>query len=153
MISGYIDALLLELKKLHCLCHCYTGTTGQDQSNADQQPPQQPVWFYLDPQGNRQGPFSNADMLDWFNAGYFPPELMLRRSVDKRFIQLVEMSKLYERVPFAPGPWPNQPPPLEDLEALEKQEAEKQHRAHQQQLIFQQMQQQAILQQQQLQVC
>merc|ERR1719322_1047172 len=59
------------------------------------------VWFYLDPQGNRQGPFSNSDMLDWFNAGYFPTELMLRRSIDKRFIQLIEMTKLYERVPFS----------------------------------------------------
>ena len=107
------------------------------------------VWFYLDPQGNRQGPFSNSDMLDWFNAGYFPTELMLRRSIDKRFIQLIEMTKLYERVPFAPGPWPNIPPPLEDVEELEKQKQEAEKRKlEQQNALFQQLQQQALLQQQ-----
>lgn len=52
------------------------------------------LWIYLDPQGNTQGPFNSADMLDWFNAGYFPQDLMLRRNVDRRFIQLGEMTKV-----------------------------------------------------------
>ena len=126
------------------------GLLPSDQTRNNQNiQKQDTVWYYLDPQGNRQGPFSNSDMLDWFNAGYFPTELMLRRSIDKRFIQLIEMTKLYDRVPFAPGPWPNIPPPLEDIEELEKQkqEAEKRQR-EQHNAIFQQLQQQAILQQQ-----
>ena len=126
------------------------GLVPSDQTRNNQNiQKQETVWYYLDPQGNRQGPFSNSDMLDWFKAGYFPTELMLRRSIDKRFIQLIEMTKLYERVPFAPGPWPNIPPPLEDIEELEKQkqDAEKRQR-EQHNAIFQQLQQQAILQQQ-----
>ena len=118
-------------------------------SNEQKKQKQETVWYYLDPQGNKQGPFSNSDMLDWFNAGYFPTELMLRRSIDQRFVQLIEMTKLYERVPFAPGPWPNIPGPLEDIDELEKRklEAEKIQR-EQQNAIFQQLQQQALLQQQ-----
>lgn len=34
------------------------------------------AWMYLDPQGNTQGPFNNNDMMDWFNAGYFPSGLV-----------------------------------------------------------------------------
>ena len=59
------------------------------------------------------------------------------------------MTKLYERVPFAPGPWPNIPPPLEDMEELEKQKQEAEKRKlEQQNALFQQLQQQALLQQQ-----
>ena len=127
-----------------------SGVAVSEQMRVDHSTQQEEtVWYYLDPQGNKQGPFSNSDMLDWFNAGYFPTELMLRRSVDKRFVQLLEMTKLYERVPFATGPWPNIPPPLEDIDELEKQtqEAEKRQR-EQQNVMFQQLQQQAMLQQQ-----
>lgn len=50
-------------------------------------------------------------------AGYFPPDLRLRRAgIDRRFAALNEMSRLYGRVPFTPGPapgplQPEQPPP------------------------------------------
>ena len=124
------------------------GMTLQNEQLRNESAAQDMVWFYLDPQGNRQGPFSNSDMLDWFNAGYFPTELMLRRAQDKRFIRLIEMTKLYERVPFSPGPWPHIPPPLEDLEELEKQHETERRREAQHQAILQQLQQQALLQQQ-----
>ena len=47
-------------------------------------------------------------MLEWFEAGcYFPADLMLRRAgIDRRFTPLNEMSRLYGRVPFTPGPAP-----------------------------------------------
>ena len=47
-------------------------------------------------------------MLEWFEAGcYFPADLMLRRAgIDGRFTPLNEMSRLYGRVPFTPGPAP-----------------------------------------------
>ena len=41
-------------------------------------------WFYLDPQGNLQGPFSRVDMLEWHGTGYFAASLMLRRTCDQR---------------------------------------------------------------------
>ena len=75
-------------------------------------------WFYLDPQGNMQGPFNHQDMQEWYKAGYFPRELRLRRSCDKVYIQLGEMAKLYEihnRPIFEVGAFDNPPPPpLED---------------------------------------
>lgn len=69
-------------------------------------------WMYLDPQGQVQGPFSSKDMMEWFSAGYFPRDLMLRRTCDHRFIPLPEMSRLYgNRVPFDESPTPTPPPP------------------------------------------
>jgi hypothetical protein len=35
-------------------------------------------WFYRDPQGLTQGPFSTKEMRDWFEAGYFQPALPVR---------------------------------------------------------------------------
>lgn len=32
-------------------------------------------WIYLDPKGERQGPFTTSQMVTWFNAGYFPANL------------------------------------------------------------------------------
>lgn len=103
-------------------------------------PPPQPVpsaepsWTYLDPQGQIQGPFQSEEMLEWFTGGYFPVDLMVKRSQDTTFLSLSEVTKLYGRVPFTPGP---QPSPFSDLEERLK---------HQQQLL--QIHQQYLLQQQ-----
>ncbi|CAG9462884.1 unnamed protein product [Pedinophyceae sp. YPF-701] len=35
-------------------------------------------WVYRDPQGMIQGPFSRAEMLDWFHQGFFPVDLPVR---------------------------------------------------------------------------
>lgn len=32
-------------------------------------------WIYLDPDGQKQGPFSSSQMATWFSAGYFPKSL------------------------------------------------------------------------------
>ncbi|KAG5192633.1 hypothetical protein JKP88DRAFT_173119, partial [Tribonema minus] len=42
-------------------------------------------WYYLDPQGNRQGPFSSHDMREWFEAGYFVEGLPLAQGIDRQF--------------------------------------------------------------------
>lgn len=113
---------------------------------------QQPIlWIYLDPQGNTQGPFSSTDMLDWFNAGYFPQDLMLRRNIDRRFIQLGDMTKRYGRIPFiAAG---NVPPPLLEVELQQPPPApaeQEEKQRHQQALIYQQQLQHQLLVNQQL---
>jgi len=108
------------------------------------------LWIYLDPQGNTQGPFNSTDMLDWFNAGYFPQDLMLRRNVDRRFIQLGEMTKRYGRIPFMSGG--NVPPPLPEVEPQPPQapsDHEDKHR-QQQALLFQQQLHHQLLVNQQL---
>ena len=93
---------------------------------------QQIQWFYLDPKRIEQGPFSSSDMLEWCEAGYFPADLMLRRAgIDQRFTRLNEMTRMYGRVPFTPGPAPGpllqenqqqQQPPQQQPQHLQQQQ-------------------------------
>ncbi|CAG9864477.1 unnamed protein product [Phyllotreta striolata] len=48
-------------------------------------------WYYQDPQGQMQGPFSNAEMAEWYKAGYFSNQLKVRRQCDERFYLLGEL--------------------------------------------------------------
>lgn len=123
---------------------------------------QQIQWFYLDPQGNEQGPFCSSDMLEWFEAGcYFPADLMLRRSgIDRRFTPLNEMSRLYGRVPFMPGPAPGPigveensaptppPPQMQPPPPPQQSTASPPLNSNHQAALMQQMQQHVLLQQQ-----
>jgi GYF domain len=64
-------------------------------------PPSLTDWFYLDPQGDTQGPFTAQDMSEWYKAGYFQESLMVRRSIDVVFIPLGQLVKVYGRTaPF-----------------------------------------------------
>uniref|UniRef100_A0A671Z0A0 GRB10 interacting GYF protein 2 n=1 Tax=Sparus aurata TaxID=8175 RepID=A0A671Z0A0_SPAAU len=63
-------------------------------------------WFYKDPQGEIQGPFSNQEMAEWFQAGYFTMSLLVKRGCDEVFQPLGEIMKIWGRVPFTPGPAP-----------------------------------------------
>uniref|UniRef100_A0A3Q3AK25 GRB10 interacting GYF protein 2 n=1 Tax=Kryptolebias marmoratus TaxID=37003 RepID=A0A3Q3AK25_KRYMA len=79
-------------------------------------------WFYKDPQGEIQGPFSNQEMSEWFQAGYFTMSLLVKRGCDEVFQPLGEIMKIWGRVPFSPGP---APPPLQsdgDQERLKRQQ-------------------------------
>uniref|UniRef100_A0A3Q1I7U4 GYF domain-containing protein n=1 Tax=Anabas testudineus TaxID=64144 RepID=A0A3Q1I7U4_ANATE len=78
-------------------------------------------WFYKDPQGEMQGPFSNHEMTEWFQAGYFTMSLLVKRGCDEVFQPLGEIMKIWGRVPFTPGP---APPPLQgdDQERLKRQQ-------------------------------
>uniref|UniRef100_A0A4W5KXR2 GRB10 interacting GYF protein 1 n=1 Tax=Hucho hucho TaxID=62062 RepID=A0A4W5KXR2_9TELE len=78
-------------------------------------------WFYKDPQGEIQGPFSTVEMCEWFQAGYFTMTLLVKRGCDEGFQPLGDVIKMWGRVPFSPGP---SPPPLlgnMDQELLKKQ--------------------------------
>lgn len=52
-------------------------------------------WFYRDPQGDTQGPFSSGDMSEWYKAGYFQESLMVRRSIDNTFTPLGHLVKIF----------------------------------------------------------
>merc|ERR1712131_252479 len=57
-------------------------------------------WFYKDPSNNIQGPFSSNDMAEWFEAGYFKKDLLIRRSCDQEFLSLGQVETRYGSNPF-----------------------------------------------------
>jgi PERQ amino acid-rich with GYF domain-containing protein len=48
-------------------------------------------WIYKDPQGNTQGPWSGLEMHDWYKAGFFTPELLIKRLEDPEFEPLAQL--------------------------------------------------------------
>ena len=72
-----------------------------------------PVWFYKDPKGNEQGPFSSETMLDWYNRKFFTDALPLRKQQDPIFEPLgYWRAKNNSKVPFdVPPPSLSPTPP------------------------------------------
>ncbi|KAL0970223.1 hypothetical protein UPYG_G00238950 [Umbra pygmaea] len=91
---------------------CFTQTLQESRNTAAALPLSHDAamkWFYKDPQGEIQGPFTTLEMGEWFQAGYFTMTLLVKRGCDQGFQQLGDVIKMWGRVPFAPGP---SPPPL-----------------------------------------
>nr|CAI5830189.1 unnamed protein product [Callosobruchus analis] len=57
-------------------------------------PQQNDKWFYQDPQGQTQGPFTDVEMAEWYKAGYFSNQLKVRRHHDERYFLLGELIAL-----------------------------------------------------------
>lgn len=92
-------------------------------------------WFYRDPQGDTQGPFSAQDMSEWYKAGYFQESLMVRRSIDGAFMPLGQLVKVYGRnAPFLaatmmePIQAPPPPPPAVEIDPYRVQQQQQQQR-------------------------
>ena len=74
---------------------------AQDQDNvASQMPasqqrqmvmPDRMRWIYRDPQGNTQGPWSGLEMHDWYKAGFFSPELQVKKLEDGDYEPLAQL--------------------------------------------------------------
>jgi hypothetical protein len=47
--------------------------------------PDRTRWVYLDPQGMQQGSFTGLEMHDWYKAGFFAPNLRVKRVEDSEF--------------------------------------------------------------------
>ncbi|KAJ5899286.1 hypothetical protein N7495_004030 [Penicillium taxi] len=77
-------------------------------------------WIYRDPQGNVQGPWTGLEMHDWFKAGFFSPDLQIKKLEDIEFEPLAQLVRRIgnSREPFlvpqigiphgpepAPGQW------------------------------------------------
>ncbi|KAF3836904.1 hypothetical protein F7725_004368 [Dissostichus mawsoni] len=104
---------------------CFTQTLLQQQQECRNTAAALPLsheaamkWFYKDPQGEIQGPFTTVEMCEWFQAGYFTMTLLVKRGCDEGFQPLGDVIKMWGRVPFAPGPSPppllvRQPPPTQ----------------------------------------
>ena len=63
-------------------------------------------WFYRDPQGTVQGPFTHNEMYDWFVNGYFSMDLLVRRGSDTNFSKLGDLYHSCGRAPFFSIPSP-----------------------------------------------
>ncbi|CAG2189499.1 GIGYF [Mytilus edulis] len=100
-------------------------------------------WFYKDPQGDMQGPFTPNEMAEWFSAGYFTMNLQVKRGIDEKISPLGELIKSWGRVPFLPGPSP--PPALNTPTSQATADQQEQMKALQQMLVQQQMMQQQFL--------
>lgn len=84
--------------------HVSQGMPGQTQgvsSSASNQPPaaQQRTmvmpdrmrWVYRDPSGKAQGPWTGLEMHDWFKAGFFSPELLVKKEEDPEYEPLAQL--------------------------------------------------------------
>uniref|UniRef100_A0A671PDZ9 PERQ amino acid-rich with GYF domain-containing protein 1-like n=1 Tax=Sinocyclocheilus anshuiensis TaxID=1608454 RepID=A0A671PDZ9_9TELE len=123
---------------------CFTQTLQESRNTASALPLSHDSamkWFYKDPQGEIQGPFSTVEMCEWFQAGYFAMNLLVKRGCDEGFQPLGEVIKMWGRVPFAPGP---SPPPL--LGNMDQERLKKQQELAAAKALYQQLQQQQLFQ-------
>lgn len=100
-------------------------TPGQSTSNPGSVPPAQQRtmvmpdrmrWIYRDPQGNIQGPWTGLEMHDWFKAGFFSPDLQIKKLEDPEFEPLAQLVRrignsrepfLVPQIGIPHGPDPN----------------------------------------------
>lgn len=73
-------------------------------------------WIYRDPQGNIQGPWTGLEMHDWFKAGFFSPDLQIKKLEDGEFEPLAQLVRrignsrepfLVPQIGIPHGPDPN----------------------------------------------
>lgn len=81
----------------------YFGRTqdqGYTSADASQMPatqqrqmvmPDRMRWIYRDPQGTTQGPWSGLEMHDWYKAGFFSPELQVKKLEDADYEPLAQL--------------------------------------------------------------
>jgi hypothetical protein len=60
-------------------------------------------WFYIDSDGNTQGPFEQSKMIAWNKLGYFPEETPMRLEHEKDFATVAERSAKNLPLPWASG--------------------------------------------------
>lgn len=92
------------------------GSSSSNQIPAAQQKtmvmPDRIRWVYKDPQGNTQGPWTGLEMHDWYRAGFFSPELLVKKVEDADYEPLAQLIRRIgnSREPFLvpqigiPGP-------------------------------------------------
>ena len=62
-----------------------------------------PCWYYVDPQGNGQGPFDDLQMRQWYQNGFFTADLKMKRGVDNVYVILGDIFSNLEQDAFQPG--------------------------------------------------
>ena len=78
----------------------YFGRSGEHDTSSNQMPasqqrqmvmPDRMRWIYRDPSGNTQGPWSGLEMHDWYKAGFFSPELQVKKLEDADYEPLAQL--------------------------------------------------------------
>ena len=78
----------------------YFGRVGEHDTSSSQMPasqqrqmvmPDRMRWIYRDPSGNTQGPWSGLEMHDWYKAGFFSPELQVKKLEDADYEPLAQL--------------------------------------------------------------
>ena len=78
----------------------YFGRNQEQDAASNQMPatqqrqmvmPDRMRWIYRDPQGNMQGPWSGLEMHDWYKAGFFSPELQVKKLEDADYEPLAQL--------------------------------------------------------------
>ncbi|KAG8990796.1 hypothetical protein FRB90_001623, partial [Tulasnella sp. 427] len=74
-----------------------------------------PKWFYIDPKGVIQGPWKSTLMQSWFDDGFLPPDLPVRRDTETEYTPLKVLCANAKRSeqPFRPPTPPPTPPTLD----------------------------------------
>lgn len=71
------------------------GSSASNQPPAPQQRtmvmPDRMRWIYKDPQSNTQGPWSGLEMHDWYKAGFFSPELLVKKYEEADYEPLAQL--------------------------------------------------------------
>ncbi|KAK5700758.1 kinesin-like protein [Elasticomyces elasticus] len=71
------------------------GSSASNQPPAPQQKtmvmPDRMRWIYRDPQGQTQGPWTGLEMHDWYKAGFFSPELLVKKYEDTDYEPLAQL--------------------------------------------------------------
>lgn len=72
-----------------------TTSSDSNQPPAPQQRtmvmPDRMRWIYRDPQGQTQGPWAGLEMHDWYKAGFFSPELLVKKLEDPEYEPLAQL--------------------------------------------------------------
>ncbi|KAF1992287.1 hypothetical protein K402DRAFT_387945 [Aulographum hederae CBS 113979] len=71
-----------------------TSSASNQPPNAQQKTmvmPDRMRWIYRDPQGKIQGPWSGLEMHDWYKAGFFSPELLVKKYEDPDYEPLAQL--------------------------------------------------------------
>ncbi|CAM6008004.1 unnamed protein product [Sphagnum balticum] len=103
-ITTSVAAVGSEARKPSCQLPESNGATKV--AAPPQKAPEDLSIFYKDPQGDIQGPFTGVDIIDWFDAGFFSTDLLVRLADSLEGTPFVPLGHLMPHLRPKPRPPP-----------------------------------------------